>query len=157
MPRAAVLPLKLGMKLFIVGQHRDELSDLPGASFRFLDVLDSEKDGVSVLAIERGKECLSLFVRIEGHLQVIGDSRLTRRCVRAIPATILPGSFDLTHASGVHSPCRNQRLGFRLVDLGPDASGSPGRESLEPKVFALCLLLTIDPAVAKCDFERFGI
>ena len=71
--------------------------------------------------------------------------------------TTLLGSVDLTHSSRVHSSRRNQRLRFCLVDLGLDNSGSLGCEPLEPKVFALCLLLTINPAVAKCDFERFGI
>ena len=66
-------PLALGVELFTIGQHGDELGDLPGTGFRLFDVLNSEKDGVPVLAIERGKECPGLLVGMEGPLQVIRD------------------------------------------------------------------------------------
>ena len=57
-------PPVLGMQLFTIGQHGDELGDLPGTGFSLFDVLNSEKDGVPVLAIERGKECPGRFVGI---------------------------------------------------------------------------------------------
>jgi hypothetical protein len=156
-PVGSVGSLVLGMELFTIGQHFNELSDLPRTSFRLFDVLNSEKDGISVLAVERGKECFSLFVGIEGLLQVIGDGRFTRWRIRTLPTTIFLGSVDFNHSSRSHSSCRNKGLGFCLVDLGPDTSGTSGRESLEPVVFALRLLLTINPAVAKRAFKRFGI
>jgi len=145
------------MELLAVGQHLDELSDLPRACFRLLHVLDPEENGVAIAAVERCEECFRLLVGIEGLLQVVGNRRCPRRGVRRIPSTILLGPFDFPHSGGMHSSRGDQRLGLRRVDLRPDAPGCPGREALQPVVFVLRLLLAVDPAVAERAFDRFRV
>ena len=44
------------MDFFVLLKHDNKLEDFPGASFGFLDVLNTKQDGVAVGAIEKAKE-----------------------------------------------------------------------------------------------------
>jgi hypothetical protein len=63
---------ELGVNLLVPFQHLDKLLDASGARFGFLRRLDSEEDGVAVLAIESRKEllCGGMFVQL--HLKSSG-------------------------------------------------------------------------------------
>lgn len=59
------------MELFAITEHLNELSDLLRTCLGLFDVLNSEQDGVPILAVERCKKRLGFWVCIKGMLQVI--------------------------------------------------------------------------------------
>ena len=66
------------MDFFAIVEHFDKLGDFLRTRPGLLDVLNSEQDGIPILAIERRKKRFGFWVCIKGFLQIVRDGRSAR-------------------------------------------------------------------------------
>jgi len=148
---------KSGMNLLPPLQHCNKLLNLPSASLRFFYRLNSPKDPVSVRPVKSLEKRCGLGIRVQRSLKVGRDGRSAGRIISSIPSAILLGILDRFQPGGLHLPTRNQRQRVLPVNLRPDALARTRNKPLQPRLFAFRLLLSVDPSVAQCNFERFPV
>ncbi len=107
-------PPALRMNFFAATQHVDELGNLPCARFSAFHMLDPEKNGVPILAVEGRKELPGLRIFVERLLQIVRHRRCACRGTGGFPAPILPGTVDFAKPGGLHPSGRDQRFGLCL-------------------------------------------
>ena len=102
------------MQRALLHQHLDECGQALGARFGFLRSLQSEEDGVAILAAERlgkkaraaGRFCLSSAARSSR------NRRCTLAIVGAIPPSIGLGSLDFSQSGRLHASTSDESGSF---------------------------------------------
>ena len=87
------------MNFFTTAQHVNELRNLLSPGLGFFDILNSEQNGIPVLAIERRKKRLGPGVCVKRLLQIVWHGRPTCGRVRALPSSIFLGVLNGPQAS----------------------------------------------------------
>jgi hypothetical protein len=93
----------------MVVEHPNESLDSSGARLRLHGGLNTEQNGVSVLAIQGGKEGVGLGIEIQSSLKVARHCGGPCRVICLSPAPVAPGALDFLDLGGLHLPEIDQR------------------------------------------------
>src|ERR1700722_13931672 len=138
------------MYFLVPFQHGDKFADLPRARLCFLYRLNAEQNRIAVSAFQSGKECLRPRTLIQRSLKILRHSRVARRVISLLPASILLSTQYLLEPTDSHPAAFQQRRCLLTIELRPDASLAARSKSLEPCASAFRLLLCVDPSKTEC-------
>src|SRR5271154_1112689 len=134
------------MYFLVFFQHGDKFADLSRARLCFLHRLNTEQDRIAVSAFQSGKECLCPRTLVQRSLKVLRHSRVARRVIGLLPASILFSTQYLLEPAVSHPATFQQRRCLLAIELRPDASLAARSKSLQPCAGAFRLLVCVDPS-----------
>src|ERR1700733_700457 len=133
------------MYFLVFFQHGDKFADLPRACLCLLYRLNAEQNRIAVSAFQSGKERLGPRTLVQRSLKILRHSRIARRVISLLPASILFSTQYLLEPTVSYPAAFEQRRCLLTIELRPDASLAARSKSLQPCASAFRLLLCVDP------------